>query len=156
MGSNPATPTEKRQVRGLIRIAGRAPEWFLETEPQPDTGTVRTADASTIVAQAHISTAQGAAHRGVRLTATSGRQCGKATGGVTLTPRIAGAPVTVSGDPNTEVPLVGGGRLIVREQLPSAGADAGLKVNGVHLVLPAEGGEVVLASTESARHNCGG
>ena len=30
VGSNPATPTEKYQVRGLIRSAGRAPEWFLE------------------------------------------------------------------------------------------------------------------------------
>jgi hypothetical protein len=62
----------------------------------------------------------------------------------------------VSGDPNTEIPLVGGGRLIVNEQLPATGADAGLQVNGVHLVLPAGGGEVVLASTDSAMHNCGG
>jgi hypothetical protein len=29
VGSNPATPTVKYQVRGLIRIAGRAPEWLL-------------------------------------------------------------------------------------------------------------------------------
>ncbi|ELS55172.1 hypothetical protein STVIR_3873 [Streptomyces viridochromogenes Tue57] len=90
------------------------------------------------------------------LTATSSSQCGKAgTGSTTLTLKIAGAPVTVADDPNTEVPLVGGGRLIVNEQLPSTGADAGLKVNGIHLVLPADGGEVVLASADSAMHNCG-
>ncbi|MET9971441.1 choice-of-anchor P family protein [Streptomyces sp. NPDC006356] len=89
------------------------------------------------------------------LTATSSSQCGKATGSTTLTLKIAGTPVTVSGDPNTEIPLVGGGRLIVNEQLPSTAADAGLKVNGIHLVLPAGGGEVVLASTDSAMHNCG-
>ncbi|MFG2792238.1 hypothetical protein [Streptomyces sp. NPDC048419] len=41
------------------------------------------------------------------------------------------------------------------EQLPSSGAGAGLKVNGVHFVLPADGGAVVLASTDSAMHNCG-
>ncbi|MFK4103754.1 choice-of-anchor P family protein [Streptomyces sp. NPDC019531] len=79
----------------------------------------------------------------------------KATGSTTLTLKIAGVPVTVSGDPNTHIPLVGGGRLIVNEQLPSTGADTGLKVNRVHLVLPADGGEVVLASTDSAMHNCG-
>jgi uncharacterized protein (DUF3820 family) len=28
VGSNPATPTVKYQVRGLIRLAGRALEWF--------------------------------------------------------------------------------------------------------------------------------
>lgn len=31
VGSNPATPTVKYQVRGLIRLAGRAPEWFRVT-----------------------------------------------------------------------------------------------------------------------------
>lgn len=29
VGSNPATPTVKYQVRGLIRLAGRVPEWFV-------------------------------------------------------------------------------------------------------------------------------
>ncbi len=88
------------------------------------------------------------------LTATSSSECAKATGRTTLTLRIAGVPVTVSGDPNSEIPLGGGGRLIVNEQLPSTGADSGLKVNGIHLVLPAGGGEVVLAPTDSAMHNC--
>ncbi|WP_432198833.1 hypothetical protein [Streptomyces sp. bgisy027] len=32
---------------------------------------------------------------------------------------------------------------------------ARLRVNGIHLVLPADGGEVVLAATDSAMHNCG-
>ncbi|GGN64364.1 hypothetical protein GCM10011579_033670 [Streptomyces albiflavescens] len=61
----------------------------------------------------------------------------------------------MSGDPNTEIPLAGGGRLVVNEQLPSTGADTGLKANGVHLVLPADSGEVILASTDTAIHNCG-
>lgn len=89
------------------------------------------------------------------LTATSSRQCREAAGSTTLTLEIAGVPVTVSGAPNTEIPLVGGGRLMVTEQLPSTGADAGLKVDGVHPVLPAGGGDVVLASTDSALHNRG-
>ncbi|MFE7165929.1 hypothetical protein [Streptomyces sp. NPDC057616] len=40
--------------------------------------------------------------------------------------------------------------------MASLGADAGLKVNGIRFVLPAEGGEVVPASTDSVTHNCGG
>ncbi|GAA3818177.1 choice-of-anchor P family protein [Streptomyces chiangmaiensis] len=69
--------------------------------------------------------------------------------------KVAGIPVTVSGDPNTEIPLVGGGRLIVNRQLSSTGADAGIEVNGVRLVPPADGGEAVLAPTDSAMRNCG-
>ncbi|MFF3878626.1 choice-of-anchor P family protein [Streptomyces sp. NPDC001978] len=164
---------------------------LLEIDPQSDTGTVRTADATTTdtpcsaeysspllsvqklcpkvtatlasgkvtasstVAQARIGLPGVPLIEVSGLTATSNSECSKATGSTTLTLKIAGVPVTVSGNPNTEIPLVGGGRLIVNEQLPSAGADAGLKVNGVHLVLPADGGEVVLASADSAMHNCG-
>ncbi|MFF4059211.1 choice-of-anchor P family protein [Streptomyces sp. NPDC001668] len=164
----------------------------LKIVPQPDTGTVRTADATatdtpcsaeytspllsvqklcpkvtttlapgkvtatSTVAQARIGLPGVPLIEVSGLTATSSSQCGKTTGSTALTLKIAGVPVTVSGDPNTEIPLVGGGRLIVNEQLPSTGADAGLKVNGLHLVLPAGGGEVVLASTDSAMHNCGG
>lgn len=165
---------------------------LLETDPQPDTGTVRTADATatdtpcsaeytspllsvqklcpkvtTTLAPGKVTATSSVAQARIGLpgvplievsglTATSSSQCGKAsTGSTALTLKIAGVPVTVSGDPNMEVPLVGGGRLIVNEQLPSTDADAGLKVNGVHLVLPADGGEVVLASTDSAMHNCG-
>jgi hypothetical protein len=61
----------------------------------------------------------------------------------------------VSGDPNAEIPLAGGGRPIVNEQQPSTGAGAGLQVNGIHLALPDDGGEVVLASTDTAMRNCG-
>ena len=164
---------------------------LLDVTPQPDTGTVRTADAittdtpcsasytsllvsvrklcpkvtttlapgtvtaSSTVAQARVGLPGVPLIEVSGLTATSTSQCGKAEGGTTLTLRIAGVPVTVSSDPNTEIPLVGGGRLIVNEQLPATGADAGLKVNGVHLVLPAGAGDVVLASTDSATHNCG-
>ncbi|GAB2986903.1 hypothetical protein GCM10023080_060450 [Streptomyces pseudoechinosporeus] len=164
---------------------------LLDVEPQPDTRTVRTADATTTdtpcsaeysspllsvqklcpevtttlapgkvtasstVAQARIGLTGVPLIEVSGLTATSTSECGTTTGSTTLTLKIAGVPVTVPGDPNTEIPLVGGGRLIVNEQLPSTGADAGLKVNGVHLVLPADGGEVVLASTDTAMHNCG-
>ncbi|POX55764.1 hypothetical protein C3489_09280 [Streptomyces sp. Ru71] len=164
---------------------------LLHIDPQPDTGTIRTADATatdtpcsaeytspllsvqklcpkvittlapgkvtatSTVAQARIGLPGVPLIEVSGLTAASSSQCGKATGHTTLTLKIAGVPVTVSGDPNTEIPLLGGGRLIVNEQLPATGADAGLKVNGIHLVLPAGGGEVVLASTDSAMHNCG-
>ncbi|MFH8465948.1 choice-of-anchor P family protein [Streptomyces sp. NPDC017991] len=165
---------------------------LLDVEPQPDTGTVRTADATTTatpcsaefsspllsvrklcpkvttslapgevtasstVAQARIGLTGVPLIEVSGLTATSTSTCGKTTGSTTLTLKIAGVPVTVSGAPNTEIPLLGGGRLILNEQIPSNGTDAGLKVNGVHLVLPAAGGEVVLASTDTAMHNCGG
>ncbi len=89
------------------------------------------------------------------LTATSSGRCGKATGGTALTLEIAGVPANVSGDPNTEIPLVGGGRLVVNEQVPSIAADSGVEVNGLHLVLPAGGGEVALASADGATHNRG-
>ena len=160
-------------------------------EPQPDTGTIRTADATTTdtpcsatysspllsvqklcpkvtttlapgkvtasstVAQARIGLPGVPLVEVSGLTATSTSTCGTATGSTTLTLKIAGVPVTVSGDPNTEIPLLGGGRLLVNEQLPATGADAGLTVNGVHLVLPAGGGDIVLASTDTALHNCG-
>ncbi|MGD1223577.1 choice-of-anchor P family protein [Streptomyces krungchingensis] len=164
---------------------------LLEIEPQPDTGTVRTADATatdtpcsaaytspllsaqklcpevtttlapgrvtavSTVAQARIGLPGVPVIEVSGLTATAASQCGKATGSTALTLKIAGVPVNVSGDPNTEIPLVGGGRLIVNEQVPSSAADSGVKVNGVHLVLPAGGGDVVLASADSAMHNCG-
>ncbi|MER5209610.1 choice-of-anchor P family protein [Streptomyces sp. NPDC002838] len=164
---------------------------LLDVEPQPDTGTIRTAGttttdtpcsadhgspllsvqklcpkvtttlapgkvtASSTVGQARIGLTGVPLIEVSGLSATSTSECGKTTGSTTLTLKIAGVPVTVSGDPHTEIPLVGGGRLIVNEQLPSTGTDAGLRVNGVHLVLPADGGEVVLASTDAAMHNCG-
>ncbi|MCH5674972.1 choice-of-anchor P family protein [Streptomyces gilvus] len=150
---------------------------LLKIDPQPDTGTVRTADATvtdtpcsaeldspllsvqklcpkvtTVLALGKVTATSTVAEARIGLpgvpvievsglTATSSSECGKATGSTTLTLKIAGVPVTVSGDPNTEIPLVGGGRLIVNEQLPTTGADTGLKVNGIHLVLPADGGE---------------
>ncbi|MFI6494971.1 hypothetical protein [Streptomyces sp. NPDC050564] len=43
----------------------------------------------------------------------------------------------------------------MNEQLPATDADAGLKVNGVHLVLPAIGGEDEVAQADTAVHNCG-
>ncbi|WP_338896925.1 choice-of-anchor P family protein [Streptomyces sp. TG1A-60] len=164
---------------------------LLEIDPQPGTGTVRTADASTTdipcsaectspllavqklcpevtttLVPGKVTATSTVAQAGIGLpgvplievsglTATSSSECGKGTGSTTLPLKIAGVPVTVSGDPNTEVPLVGSGRLIVNEELPSASADAGLKVNGIHLVLPTDGGEVILASADSSIHNRG-
>ncbi|MFI1092356.1 choice-of-anchor P family protein [Streptomyces sp. NPDC020917] len=131
---------------------------LLDVEPQPDTSTVRTADATTTdtpcsgqfsslllsvqelcpkvttslapgqvtasstVAQARIALTGVPLIEVSDLTATSTGTCGKATGSTTLTLKIAGVPVTVSGAPNTEIPLLGGGRLIVNEQTPGTGA----------------------------------
>ncbi|WP_406164795.1 choice-of-anchor P family protein [Streptomyces sp. NBC_00996] len=119
---------------------------LLDVEPQPDTGILRTADATTAdtpcsaeysspllsvqklcpkvtttlapgkgtasstVAQARIGLPGVPLIEVSGLTATSSSECATATGSTTLTLKIAGVPVTVSGDPNTELPLVGGGR----------------------------------------------
>lgn len=142
-----STPCSTGYTSPLLSARKLCPK--VATTLDPGTGT-----ATSTVTQAHIGLPGVPVIEVSGLTATVRTECGSATGGTTLTLKIAGVPINVSGAPNTEIPLLGGGRLVVNEQLPSAGADVGLKVNGLHLVLPAGGGEVVLASTESAMHNC--
>ncbi|MFL6142830.1 MAG: choice-of-anchor P family protein [Labedaea sp.] len=87
--------------------------------------------------------------------ATASTRCGAATGSVTVTVTVAGVPIPVATDPNTTVSLPGGTRLTVNEQKPVAGADFGVTVVAVHLVLAGGLGEVTVGSVTSAVHNCG-
>jgi hypothetical protein len=87
-------------------------------------------------------------------TASSTSTCGSATGSTSLTLRIAGTPVTVPTAPNSEIGLPDGTRLIINEQQPVAGADNGLSVNAVHVIVAGGAGDVVVASATSDVHNC--
>jgi MYXO-CTERM domain-containing protein len=93
------------------------------------------------------------------LAAHSQSSCSGASGGATLGSLTIGSfTIPVNMAPNSTVWLPFGGRVTFNEQLPVAGADRGLTVNAVHIVLPAihgHGGvDLVLASAKSAVHNC--
>lgn len=90
-------------------------------------------------------------------TATSKSTCTGATGSAKLNLTVAGLPVTVPTAPNSTVSLPGGGRIIVNEQSPVAGADTGLKVNAAHIVVPGLTGNLVdltVGTAVSGAHNC--
>jgi hypothetical protein len=87
-------------------------------------------------------------------TATSTSTCTSATGSTTLTLNIGGVPVTVPTAPNSQINLAGGARLIINEQQPVPGADVGLTVNAVHLVVAGGVADLVVASSTSDAHNC--
>ncbi len=129
--------------------------------PQPDTGPVRTADATStatpcsaavtalvlnakglcpsVVTTLNPGTATGAAQvqqttvglPGLPVIALSGveagavARCGPASGSATLTVTVGGVPIAVPTAPNSTVALPGGTTLIVNEQAPVAGAEAG-------------------------------
>jgi hypothetical protein len=85
------------------------------------------------------------------VTASSTSTCTAQSGHVTLTLTVAGVPVDIGDAPNVNVDLgVLGTKLVVNEQ--AKGADGGLTVNAAHLTAP--GVNVVVASTNSAAHNC--
>lgn len=89
------------------------------------------------------------------LTARATARCDGATGSATLTAlTIGGATVTVPTAPNSTISLPGGTRLVINEQTPVAGADHGLTVNAVHLVVAGGLGDIVIGSSTSAVHNC--
>ncbi|WP_137991199.1 DUF1906 domain-containing protein [Streptomyces vilmorinianum] len=85
---------------------------------------------------------------GVRATSTS--SCTDTTGSTDLTLTVAGAPVEVGDLPNVTVDLGLGAKLVVNEQIETAG---GLTVNAVHLIA-AGGIDIVVASSTTAAHNC--
>lgn len=91
------------------------------------------------------------------LTATSTSTCTGASGSATMRLSVAGVQVTVPTQPNSTIPLVGGGRIVVNEQKPVPGADFGLAETAVHIVLPGLTGNLVditVGSAASASHNC--
>ena len=93
------------------------------------------------------------------LTATSHTTCAGSAGSATLTLTLNGNPVTIPTGPDSVVPLPAGARLIIDEQAPVPGADQGLTVNAVHLVVPdplggAHAADIVVGSATSDAHNC--
>jgi hypothetical protein len=91
------------------------------------------------------------------LTATSTSTCTAASGSATMTLSIGGAQVVVPTQPNSTIPLAGGGRIVVNEQKPVAGADFGLAETAVHIVLPGLTGtlvDITVGAAVSASHNC--
>lgn len=91
------------------------------------------------------------------LTATSTSSCTGASGSATMTLKIDGAEVVVPTEPNSSIPLPGGGRIVVNEQAPVTDADFGLVENAVHIVVPGVSGNLVditVGSAVSAAHNC--
>jgi uncharacterized repeat protein (TIGR01451 family) len=100
--------------------------------------------------------------KATEVQATSRSSCGSASGGTTITSLvIGGKAIVVTGTANTVISLPGvpGAKLVVNEQVPSAGpgSDGVLTVNGLHLIVPAGpllGIDLVLASATSDIHNC--
>ena len=90
---------------------------------------------------------------GVRAEAVA--RCGGATGSTRVTVTVGGAPVEVSGAPNSTVALPDGSRLVINEQRPVDGADQGVSVTAAHLILAGGLGDVTVGSATSAVHNCG-
>lgn len=86
------------------------------------------------------------------LTATSTSTCEKSSGTTTLTLKVAGKPITVTGEPNTGIDLGGAARLLINEQVTD---ENGLTVNAVHLTALGGTVDVVVGSTTSAARNCG-
>ena len=65
--------------------------------------------------------------------------------------------MVVPAQPNSTIPLAGGGKIVINEQAPVAGADFGLAEKAVHIVLPGLTGNLVditVGSAVSASHNC--
>lgn len=162
----------------------------ISVPPQPDTGLIRTADATTtstpcagtvsiVVLTANALCAQvsttldpgvmtststveeaNVAISGMPvikisgLTATAASRCDAATGSTTLDLTIGGVATSVPTAPNSAIDLSGGGRIVVNEQQPVSGADDGITVVGVRIIPPGGAGDIVIASSTSAVHNC--
>lgn len=91
------------------------------------------------------------------LTASATSTCTATRGSVSAALTIAGSPVDVPTAPNSEIPLPGGGRIVVNEQVSTRGADSGLTVRAVHIEVPGIAGNLVditLGTAASAAHNC--
>jgi hypothetical protein len=163
----------------------------LHLPPQPDTGQVRTATASstttpctvslsTLLISAHslcpnvtVTLAPGKSTatskvqdvtigipglpviKATAIQSVSTSTCTAATGSVTIANlTIGGVAVNANVGPNTGIDLGGLAKLILNEQLPVPGADRGLTVNALHVLVLDGTVNVVVASATSDAHNC--
>jgi hypothetical protein len=88
--------------------------------------------------------------------ARSQTTCSASTGQTTIDFLQVGSVIVVSNTiqpgPNTTINVLGI-KLILNEQIPVAGADKGLTVNAVHIIIPGTL-DVIVASATSDAHNC--
>jgi hypothetical protein len=91
--------------------------------------------------------------------ASSRSVCVGASGATTIASlTIGGTTLTnLTPAPNTAIALAGGGAVILNEQIPMAGADAGLTVNAIHVFVHTVTAnvDVIISSATSDIHNCG-
>jgi len=81
--------------------------------------------------------------------------CTGSTGSMTIANlTVGGVAVNTDVGPNTGINLGGLAKLILNEQLPVPGADHGLTVNALHVLLADGTVNVVVASSTSDAHNC--
>jgi hypothetical protein len=95
---------------------------------------------------------------GIKATAVkslSTSTCTGSTGSVTIANlTVGGLAVNTGVGPNTGINLGGLAKLILNEQLPVPGADHGLTVNALHVLVADGTVNVVVASATSDAHNC--
>jgi len=83
-------------------------------------------------------------------TATCGANGATASGSSTVTKLVInGSPITVTGDPNQTVPLLGVGKVVINEQIPSSTGPGNktLTVNALHVMLLNPAVDVVFAQS---------
>jgi uncharacterized protein (TIGR03382 family) len=95
----------------------------------------------------------------IAIQASSQSTCDGASGSASVASiKLGGVQLQVSSAPNTVIPLPLNGRIVINEQIPVAGADHGLTVNAVHIVVPPvlglAGVDLALGTATSAIHNC--
>lgn len=136
----------------LIRVAGLCPSVVTKLAPGTSTATATVQNISIGLPGLPVIGISG-------LTANSRTTCTGSTGSATLTLTLDGKLVTIPAGPDTAIPLPAGARLIIDEQSPVPGADQGLTVNAVHLIVPdplggAHVADIVVGSATSDAHNC--
>ena len=93
------------------------------------------------------------------LQASAHATCDGASGSASVASiKLGGISLPISSAPNTTIPLPLNGRIVINEQLPTAGADHGMTVNAVRIVVPPvlglAGVDLTLGAAASAIHNC--
>lgn len=134
-------PTDK--FRGFVTSEAHAAVARVEAPP---------ASAGGVSVAGPVQTIEARALRAVSESSCAGASGGSEVGFLAVAGAVAVAQA-VSAAPNTVLSLPNGATVILNEQRPVAGADAGLAVNAVHVIVPGTL-DVVLASASSAVFAC--